>query len=63
MTSSTLRITIAAGVFEPEVYLYSQKRWWLRDQAVYPDPLEYWIIEREDGSLQLAENIPYLAEY
>ena len=31
--------------------------WWLRDDSVYPDPLEYWIIEQEDGSLQLVENI------
>ncbi len=49
-------LLIAAGIAEPDIYLYSQRRWWLRDQAVFPDPLEYWIIEREDGSLELAEN-------
>ena len=49
-------LLLAAGIAKPDIYLYSDQRWWLRDESVYPDPLEYWIIEREDGSLELAEN-------
>ncbi len=38
------------------VYRYEDGRWWLRDQTTYPNLTEYWIMEREDGAVQLVEN-------
>ena len=49
-------ILIAGGVAEPRVYRYHEDRWFLRDESAYPEPMEYMLIEFEDGSLKLVDN-------